>query len=37
MSKFTIFDKIINKSIPSDTVYEDELCIAFRDINPIAK
>lgn len=32
----TIFAKIINREIPADIVYEDELCIAFRDINPQA-
>jgi histidine triad (HIT) family protein len=32
----TIFKKIIDRDIPADIVYEDELCLAFRDINPIA-
>ncbi|MEM9777628.1 MAG: HIT domain-containing protein [Chloroflexota bacterium] len=32
----TIFSKIINKEIPSDMVYQDELVTAFRDINPQA-
>ncbi len=32
----TLFTKIINGEIPSDKVYEDELCYAFRDINPQA-
>ena len=32
----TIFGKIINREIPADIVYEDELCLAFRDINPQA-
>ena len=32
----TIFTKIINKEIPADVVYEDDLCLAFRDINPQA-
>ena len=32
----TIFTKIINKQIPADIVYEDDLCLAFRDINPRA-
>ena len=32
----TIFTKIISGELPSDTVYSDELCIAFRDINPVA-
>ena len=32
----TIFDKIIRKEIPADIVYEDELCLAFKDVNPQA-
>ncbi|MFS1702717.1 histidine triad nucleotide-binding protein [Alteromonas sp. AMM-1] len=32
----TIFDKIIDKSIPADILYEDELALAFSDINPQA-
>lgn len=32
----TIFSKIIARSIPADIVYEDELCLAFRDVNPQA-
>lgn len=32
----TLFTKIINKEIPADIVYEDDLCLAFRDINPQA-
>ena len=32
----TIFTKIINKKLPADIVYEDELCLAFKDINPQA-
>ena len=32
----TIFDKIISKQIPADIVYEDDQCLAFRDINPQA-
>ena len=31
-----IFLKIIDKSIPATIVYEDELCVAFRDNNPKA-
>jgi histidine triad (HIT) family protein len=33
MSK-TLFEKIIDRELPATIVYEDELCIAFRDINP---
>jgi len=32
----TLFKKIIEREIPADIVYEDELCLAFRDINPQA-
>jgi len=32
----TIFGKIIDREIPADIVYEDDLCLAFRDINPVA-
>ena len=32
----TIFGKIARKEIPADVVYEDNLAIAFRDVNPQA-
>ena len=32
----TIFTKIINRELPADIVYEDDQCMAFRDINPKA-
>ncbi len=32
----TLFLKIINREIPADIVYEDEQCLAFKDINPQA-
>jgi len=32
----TIFGKLLRGEIPSDRVFEDERCIAFRDINPAA-
>ena len=32
----TLFSKIIRKEIPADIVYEDDLALAFRDINPQA-
>ncbi len=32
----TIFDKIIAKEIPADILYEDDLALAFKDINPQA-
>jgi len=32
----TIFDKIISKEIPAEIVYEDDQCLAFKDVNPQA-
>src|SRR5690625_632794 len=32
----TVFSKIINREIDADIVYEDDLCLAFRDIEPQA-
>ncbi|XP_056094349.1 histidine triad nucleotide-binding protein 2, mitochondrial [Rhinichthys klamathensis goyatoka] len=32
----TIFSKIIDKTIPAVIIYEDEKCLAFRDVNPQA-
>ena len=32
----TIFERIIAREIPADIVFEDEYCLAFRDINPQA-
>ena len=32
----TIFQKIIDKEIPADIVYEDEEALAFRDMQPLA-
>lgn len=36
MSDVTIFDKIINREIPAQIVYEDASVLAFRDIQPQA-
>lgn len=36
MSEDTVFSKIIRREIPADIVYEDDLCLAFRDITPQA-
>ncbi len=33
----TIFEKIIDREIPADIVYEDATCIAFLDISPVTK
>jgi len=30
----TFFDKIVSKEIPANIIFEDDLCLAFRDINP---
>ena len=32
-----IFAKILRKEIPCEKVYEDDHCLAFKDINPQAK
>lgn len=32
----TLFEKIIAREIPAEIVYEDDLCLAFRDIAPQA-
>ena len=32
----TIFTKIINREIPADIIYEDDIALAFKDINPQA-
>lgn len=31
-----VFLKIINKEIPAKVIHDDELCLAFHDINPQA-
>ena len=36
MSADCLFCKIIQKEIPAQIVHEDELCVAFEDINPQA-
>jgi histidine triad (HIT) family protein len=36
MLKDNLFQKIIDRQIPATIVYEDEQCLAFRDINPQA-
>jgi diadenosine tetraphosphate (Ap4A) HIT family hydrolase len=33
----TIFDKIVSKEIPATILYEDNLAMAFKDVNPVAK
>ena len=36
MNNRTIFQKIIDKEVPSNIIYEDELCIIIEDISPQA-
>ena len=36
MSGKTIFQRIIDREIPANIVYEDDRCLAFRDVNPQA-
>ena len=36
MSDKTIFQQIIDKEIPSNIIYEDQLCIIIEDISPQA-
>ena len=36
MSEDTLFDKILRKEIPSESIYEDDDIYAFADINPQA-
>ena len=33
----TLFEKIVNKEIPSNIIYEDDKHLAFLDINPFEK
>lgn len=36
MDELTLFEKIVSREIPAEIVYEDDLLIAFKDINPQA-
>jgi histidine triad (HIT) family protein len=36
ISEETVFSKIIRKEIPADIVYEDDNCLCFRDVAPVA-
>ena len=36
MAEDTIFARIVRGEVQADVVYEDDLCIAFRDVNPQA-
>ncbi|KAL7677749.1 hypothetical protein ACOME3_003986 [Neoechinorhynchus agilis] len=33
-SNDTIFGKIVRREIPADIIFEDEKCLAFRDVSP---
>ncbi len=37
MEEKTVFEKIIDREIPADIVYEDDKCIVIKDINPKAR
>ena len=34
--KNNLFQKIIDRKLPADIVYEDDQCLVFNDINPVA-
>lgn len=36
MAEKNIFQRIVDREIPADIVYEDDRCLAFRDIHPQA-
>ncbi len=36
MADKTVFQRIIDREIPAQIVYEDEVCLAFKDIHPQA-
>jgi len=36
MSEKTLFQRIADRDIPADILYEDDTCVAFRDIAPKA-
>lgn len=36
MAEKTIFKRIIDREIPAKIVYEDDRCLAFEDIHPMA-
>lgn len=36
MPEKTLFQKITDREIPADIIYEDDLCLCFHDINPQA-
>ena len=36
MAEKSVFKKIIDREIPAKIIYEDDLCLAFEDVNPQA-
>lgn len=36
MAEKTVFQRILDREIPADLVFEDDRCLAFRDIHPQA-
>ena len=36
MAQGSIFQKIIDRSIAADIVFEDDRCLAFKDVRPVA-
>src|SRR5437764_13261670 len=36
MMQDNLFQKIIDRKVPASIVYEDDRCLAFRDVNPQA-
>lgn len=36
MSNKNIFQRIIDREVPADIIYEDDRCLAFRDVAPQA-
>ena len=36
MTAPTLFTRIIKRELPADIIYEDDICLAFKDIHPVA-
>ena len=36
MASKTLFQRIADREVPAEILHEDEICVAFRDINPQA-
>jgi hypothetical protein len=37
MATVTLFDKIVSREIPASIIFEDDACLAFKDVNPQAR